>query len=287
MDMSLVFGVAAALCWGSSDFVAKLAVAKIGYLRTTLFMQLVGIAFMFLITGNDVVRLLSFPTEVYLTFGLGAVNAIATVALFKSFEVGQLSIMSPIASSYPALTSVLALLLLNERVTQMRLLGIMCIFAGIVFVSFQRNSIPRREPKRIASGVGYALTAFVFMGLLFFALKLVVIDLGGLLPVLVIRLVTASIVGAILLCGRTRSVSRPTSVFHLVFFVGVVDSLANVAYNIGISLGTVAVVSFVSSLFSAITILLACVILRERLLRHQIIGIALIMLGIAIIGYFP
>jgi drug/metabolite transporter (DMT)-like permease len=287
MDMSLVFGVAAALCWGSSDFVAKLAVAKIGYLRTTLFMQLVGIAFMFLITGNDVVRLLSFPTEVYLTFGLGAVNAIATVALFKSFEVGQLSIMSPIASSYPALTSVLALLLLNERVTQMRLLGIMCIFAGILFVSFQRNSIPRREPKRIASGVGYALTAFVFMGLLFFALKLVVIDLGGLLPVLVIRLVSASIVGAILLCGRTRSVSRPASVFHLVFFVGVVDSLANVAYNIGISLGTVAVVSFVSSLFSAITILLACVILRERLLRQQIIGIALIMLGIAIIGYFP
>lgn len=287
MDMSLVFGVGAAFCWGSSDFVAKLAVAKIGYLRTTLFMQLVGIAFMFLITGNDVFRLLSFPTEAYLTVGLGAVNAIATVALFKSFEVGQLSIMSPIASSYPALASVLALLLLNERVTQLRLLGIICIFAGILFVSFQRNSIPLRKPKRIASGIGYALTAFVFMGLLYFALKLVVFDLGGLLPVLVIRLVTVSIVGTVLLCSRTRSASRPTSFFHLVVFVGVVDSLANVAYNIGISLGTVAVVSFVSSLFSAITILLACAILKERLLRHQIIGIASIMLGIAIIGYFP
>jgi len=287
MDMSLVFGVGAAFCWGSSDFVAKLVVAKIGYLRTTLFMQLVGVAFMFLITGNDVFRLLSFPTEAYLTVGLGAVNAIATVALFKSFEVGQLSIMSPIASSYPALASVLALLLLNERVTQLRLLGILCIFAGILFVSFQRNSISLRKPKRIASGIGYALTAFVFMGLLYFALKLVVFDLGGLLPVLVIRLVTASVVGAVLLCSRIRSVSRPTSFFYLVVFVGVVDSLANVAYNIGISLGTVAVVSFVSSLFSAITILLACAILKERLLRHQIIGIASIMLGIAIIGYFP
>lgn len=287
MDMSLVFGVAAALCWGSSDFVAKLAVAKIGYLRTTLFMQLVGIVFMFLITGNDAVRLLSFPTEVYLTFGLGAVNAIATVALFKSFEVGQVSIMSPIASSYPALASILALLFLNEHVTQMRLPGIICIFAGIILVSLQKKSTLRPQPKRVAAGAGYAVISFGFMGFLFFGLKLVVVDLGGFLPVLVMRLVTASIVGTVLLCSRTRSASRPTSVIHLVFFVGVVDSLANVAYNIGISLGTVAVVSFVSSLFSAITILLACVILKERLVRHQIIGIASIMLGIAIIGYFP
>ena len=287
MDMSLFFGIAAALCWGSSDFVAKLAIAKIGYLRATLFMQLVGISFMLLITGTDVGLLLSFPKEAYLAVALGAVNAIATVALFKSFEVGQLSIMSPIASSYPALASILALLFLNEHVTRMRFLGIMCIFAGIVLVSFQRKSTFRAEPKRIAAGAGYALTAFGFMGFLYFALKLVVIDLGGFLPVLVIRLVTASIVGTVLLFSGSRSVSGPTSVLYLVAFVGIVDSLANVAYNIGISVGTVTVVSFVSSLFSAVTILLACALLKERLLRHQIIGIMSIMSGIAVIGCFP
>ena len=287
MDLSLAFGIAAAFCWGTSDFVAKIAVAKIGYLRTTLFMQCVGIVFMLLITGSDIVRLTLFPTEIYFLVALGGVNAIGTVALFKSFEVGQLSLMSPISSSYPALSSVLALLFLDEHVTQTRLVGITCIFVGILLVSFQRKLSDRPRPKRIAAGVGYAIVAFWCMGFLYFALKYVVTDLGGFLPVLVLRIVTASIVGMILLFFGSRPIRGQASAFHLVVFVGIVDSLANVSYNVGISIGTVAVVSFVSSLFSTVTILLACVMLRERLTSHQAIGILSIISGIAIVGYFP
>jgi drug/metabolite transporter (DMT)-like permease len=287
MDLSLAFGIAAALCWGTSDFVAKVVVAKIGSLRTTVFMQCVGIVFMLLITGSDITRLADFPTQTYFAVALGLVNAIATVALFKSFEVGQLSIMSPIASSYPALSSILALLFLNEHVTQMRLIGIVFIFAGMLLVSFQRNTAGKPNPKRIAAGVGYALVSFGFMGFLFFALKYVVIDLGGFLPVLILRIVTALIVGTILLLSASRPVRPKASILHLVVFVGIVDSLANVAYNIGISIGTVAVVSFVSSLFSSVTILLACAFLRERLVSHQAIGVLSIISGIAIVGYFP
>lgn len=61
---------------------------------------------MLLLIGSDIVRLMRFPTETYFLVALGGVNAIGTVALFKSFEVGQLSLMSPISSSYPALFSI-------------------------------------------------------------------------------------------------------------------------------------------------------------------------------------
>jgi uncharacterized membrane protein len=286
MDLSVVFGIAAAFCWGTSDFVAKVTVARIGYLRTTFFMQTVGIVFMLMITGSDMVRLVQFPVEAYLAVGLGVINAIGTIALFKSFEVGQLSIMSPLASSYPALSSILALLILNEHVSQMRLIGIACIFVGMLLVSFQRAQAHKPKPKRVAAGVGYALTAFGCMGILYFAMKLVVTDLGGFVPVLVLRVVTASIVGIILIFSVSPPVRKQQSILHLVVFIGIVDSLANVAYNIGISTGTVAVVSFVSSLFSTITVLLAFAVLRERLVSHQVIGITSIILGIAIVGYF-
>jgi uncharacterized membrane protein len=287
MDLSLAFGIAAALCWGTGDFVANAVVAKIGSLRTTVFMQCVGIVFMLLITGSDIGRLAHFPTQTYFAVALGVVNAIGTVALFKSFEVGQLSIMSPLSSSYPALSSILALLFLNERITQMRLIGIVLIFVGMLLVSLQRNTAHTRRPKRIATGAGYALVSFGSMGFLYFALKYVVIDLGGFLPVLILRVVTALIVGTILLVSASRPIRPKASILHLVVFVGIVDSLANIAYNIGISIGTVAVVSFVSSLFSSVTILLACAFLRERLVSHQAIGVISIISGIAVIGYFP
>ncbi|MGA3407037.1 MAG: EamA family transporter [Candidatus Bathyarchaeia archaeon] len=287
MDLSIIFGITAAICWGSADFVAKIAVTKIGYLKSVLLMQSVGGVFMLLVVSSDIYRLQSFPRATYLAIILGVVNAVATIALYKSFEVGQLSIMSPISSSYSALASILAFFFLNERVTQVKLVGILCIFVGIILVSFQKASQSSSNSKGIASGVGYALTTFVCMGVLFFALKLVVIDLGGLLPVLILRIVTALVAGGFLLVKGDHAKARwLASSFSLVAFVGVVDSLAIVAYNLGIIVGAVVVVSFVSSLFSVIAILLARIVLKERLVSHQMVAVIIIISGIAIIGYF-
>lgn len=287
LDTSLAYGLAAAFCWGSADFVAKIATARIGYLKTAFCMQLVGVAFMSLIVGSGVMLLEKFPSAACIVVLLGVVNAIATLALYKGFEVGKLSIVSPIASSYPALSSILALVFLNERVSSSRYVGIACIFVGMLIVSLQSNPTPSLGAKRIAAGAGYALIAFAFMGILFFGVKIVVYDLGGLVPVLVFRIASTAIFGALLLLNGGRAARIPTSALYLIGFVGVVDSLANVAYNIGVSVGTVAVVSFVSSLFSVVTLLLAVVMLKERLSKHQVIGIILLISGIAVIGYLP
>jgi uncharacterized membrane protein len=62
--------------------------------------------------------------------------------------------------------------------------------------------------------------------------------------------------------------------------------VANVAYNLGVSVGTVAVVSTLSGLFSAVTVLLAFLFLRERLAKHQGLGFLAILVGVSVIGYF-
>lgn len=287
IDLSLALGLTAALCWGSADFVAKISSAKIGYLKTALYMQLVGTVFMLLITGQDLVRLIQFPWSTCLAVILGVVNAIGTLALYKSFEIGKVSIMSPIASSYPALSSILAFMFLNEHISQMRLLGVATIFFGLLLISSQSTRPEPSGAKGIAMGTRYAFVAFAFMGVLFFGVKLVVPNLGGLLPVLVLRLVTLPILGVFILLSSNRVRMVPLSALPLVAFIGVVDSLANAAYNLGVSIGSVTIVSFVSSLFSAVTLLLAMTILRERLSRHQAVGVVCIMTGIATIGYFP
>lgn len=232
----------------------------------------------------DIPLLWRFPTEVYVTLGIGAINAVAVFCLFKGFEVGQLSIISPIASSYPALSTLLAVLLLNETLSRTRLLGIVAILGGIVLVSFQRKDAGVLERKRIAAGVGYAIVAFLSLGFMFFALKLVVHDLGAFMPVLLVRIVCSLLLTGIVALTPRQSRGLNSRDLLLVGVIGVVDTIGNIGYNLGISVGTVSVVSTISGLFSAVTILLAFAVLKERLVPHQGVGLLAILAGVAIIG---
>ena len=289
VNLTIAFGLLAALCWGSSDFLAKLSSERIGALRTALFLQYVGGLILVLVVAQDIPRIWQFPTATYLTLGLGAINAVAAFSLFKGFEVGQLSIVSPIASSYPALSIVLAVLLLNEAIPPIQFFAVLIILFGIVLVSIQRRSYPDiLDKRRFTAGVGYALAAFLALGFIFFALKFVVHELGAFLPILLIRLVSALVL-TIMLLFSPRMHPRPnlSSYFPLVFTIGVVDTIGNICYNLGIIGGAVTVVSTISGLFSVITILLAFVLLKERPAAHQIVGLLVILVGVAVVGYLP
>ena len=284
--MSIAFGLIAALCWGTSDFAAKISSEKIGALRTALFLQYVGGLILVLVVAQDIPRVWQFPTATYLTLGLGAINAAAAYSLFKGFEVGQLSIISPIASSYPALTTVLAVMLLNEQMSETRFAAILAILVGIVLVSVQRRDPKTLDRKRLAVGVGYAIVAFLALGFTFFALKFVVGELGAFLPVLLVRLMSAIILtGVVVLTPKARPRGTFPRYFVLIVVIGIVDTLGNITYNLGILGGAVSVVSTISGLFSAVTVLLAFVVLKERLVVHQTVGLLAILVGVSIIAY--
>ena len=285
MNLSIAFGLAAALCWGTSDFVAKISAERIGALRTSLFLQYIGSLLLVLIIVQDIPRLWQFPTATYFTLGLGAINAAASYSLFKGFEVGQLSIISPIVSSYPALSTVLAVLFLNEHVSSIRIAAILAILVGIVLVSIQHRR-ERLDKRQLASGVGYAMIVFLALGFMFFALKFVVGDLGAFLPALLVRLMSATILtGTLILTPRIRSRGSWSSYLPLVLIIGIVDTFGNITYNLGILGGAVSVVATISGLFSAVTVILAFVVLKERLAAHQVIGLLTILVGVSIIGY--
>ena len=286
MNLSIAFGLIAALCWGTSDFAAKISSEKIGALRTALFLQYVGGLILVLVVAQDIPRVWQFPTATYLTLGLGAINAAAAYSLFKGFEVGQLSIISPIASSYPALTTVLAVMLLNEQMSETRFAAILAILVGIVLVSVQRRDPKTLDRKRLAVGVGYAIIAFFALGFTFFALKFVVGELGAFLPVFLVRLMSAIILtGVVVFTPKSRSRGNFPSYFVLIVLIGIIDTLGNITYNLGILGGAVSVVSTISGLFSAVTALLAFVVLKERLVVHQTVGLLAILVGVSIIGY--
>jgi drug/metabolite transporter (DMT)-like permease len=177
-------------------------------------------------------------------------------------------------------------MLLNEQMSETRFAAILAILVGIVLVSVQRRDPKTLDRKRLAVGVGYAIVAFLALGFTFFALKFVVGELGAFLPVLLVRLMSAIILtGVVVLTPKARPRGTFPRYFVLIVVIGIVDTLGNITYNLGILGGAVSVVSTISGLFSAITVLLAFVVLKERLVVHQTVGLLAILVGVSIIAY--
>ena len=282
LALSIACGLLTATGFGTADFIAKLSTTRAGFLRTALLMQAMGGALLLPFVLSDSSRLFLQPWGVLGGVLLGVVNALATISLYKGFEVGRLSVVSPIASCSPVVTVLLAVSFLGERLTKEHILGISLVMIGIVLVSIQTGQ--ENMPKKLGRGVVYAVLFMILGGSVLFGLKPVSHLLGVYLPVLLMRWVGVPVIALAFLAWRPKGAIR-LNALSFIFAVSVFDTFANVIYNVGVSVGTVSIVSTVGGLFSAVTVLLAWAVLKERITRHQIFGFAAIVAGITILGF--
>ena len=81
------------------------------------------------------------------------------------------------------------------------------------------------------------------------------------------------------------SLKLPTGhVWWYIAAIGIMDTVAFVAYNTGLIVGQVSIVSVISSLYSAVTVVLAWIVLRERLQQSQWLGVGVVFAGIVLVN---
>jgi uncharacterized membrane protein len=230
----------------------------------------------------------------------GLLNAGSSFCLYRAFETGVMSVVAPISSSYSAIAVVLSLAS-GERLSATHGTGIAVTLAGMMLaaVSFTPHdsasasggsdgaTSPARlsAGARLSSGVSWAIAAAIGFGFAFWWLGFhVVREVGGAASVWVVRVTTLA--GLLLVAAPTRqSVRLPRgSVWWLLVIVGLTDTAAFVANNTGMQLGDVAVVTVLSSLYGAVTVLLSAVFIRDRIAASQWFGIALIFFGIVLVN---
>ena len=282
LGLSIACGLLTATGFGTADFIAKLSTTRVGFLRTALLMQAIGGALLLPFALADSSLLFLQPWATLGGVLLGVINALATIVLYKGFEVGRLSVVSPIASCSPVVTVLLAVVFLGETLTREHVLGISFVMIGIVLVSIQRGQ--ENMPRKLGRGVVYAILFMVLGGSVLFGLKPVSHLLGVYVPVLLMRWVGVPVIALAFLAWKPKGAIR-LNALSFIFAVAVFDTFANVIYNVGVSVGAVSVVSTLGGLFSAVTVLLAWAVLKERISRHQIFGFAAIVAGITILGF--
>src|SRR5260370_42485145 len=105
--MGILLGVLTALTWGGSDFLARFATHRMGTLRAILYMQLIGfilltIALPWLGGWGHLADGSGWQPWAWGILA-GAVNAVSTLSLSRSFEIGKMAVVPPLSPPYPVL----------------------------------------------------------------------------------------------------------------------------------------------------------------------------------------
>jgi len=290
--MGILLGILTAFAWGGSDFLARFATHRIGTLRTTLYMQFTGfllltIALPWLGGWGHLADGSGWRPWAW-GAAAGLLNSVGTLSLYRSFEVGKLAVVAPISSSYPVLTVLLSVLASGEHLRPGRVAGIACTILGVVLVAAGERPAATEEPdttRRDENGMGWALCSAVGFGLLFWLLGTRIIPATGApQAVWVLRLTCSLLTAAIILAARKPIQPPAGRVGGWVLAMGLTDTGAFVLNNIGMRIEQVSVVSVLASLYGAITVGLAALVLREHVSRWQWLGIVFIFAGIALIS---
>lgn len=282
-------GLGAALCFGTGDYLAQRLTHRHGAMPAMFAVQVASAVVLGLVAlvWHGAPRA---APEVWLgVVGIGLVNTLGMIGLYRAFEAGKLSLVSPIAGSMGAFTVGFAWLA-GRPPPGVVIPGLLAVVLGIVVASVVDQ--PDRPAKLgRALGVGWALLSAIGFGWVFFVLGPRSVLLGPAWTIWVLRLVA---IAALLALARPLRM-RPTAALRSdsqqpasrgrTLAVACLDSAGMVIVAWGSSRGAIvgeaAVVAVLTSSFPLITIALARMWLGERLRWWQWLGVLTVIVGIA------
>lgn len=223
-------------------------------------------------------------TAWWIALGLGVTNTAGALGLYRSFELGSLSVVSPIASTFAAVTVFWSWVF--GRAPELGvIIGLAVVLIGVVTASITRDESARKLTR--GAGVGAAMLAAFGFGTTFFGVDLIVDDMGPVWPIFVFRVVGIPALVMVSLVGGTGDGNRLMlqEAWGRAVAVAALDTAGLCIYGWGLTQGNVAVVAVLSSLFAAVTVFLAQIKLRERLLWWQWLGLGLIFVGVGLVTF--
>lgn len=277
--MGIIFGLLAAVGWGTSDFFMSRVNRQIGLRQGLLLMQTLGtlaVALILLFSG-DVPP--SDPLLWLWALVVNAFNVIATILLYHALSVGTLAIVSPIAASFAVVTTALAILG-GERPNALAIVGVAMVIGGVIVVARAGADNRNASLRGMSSAIGSAIC----YGLFFWLLAPITAEFGIIWPVFIGRVLAMFSAILMLAWVRERLALPSNNTWRMLIVAVIVDTIGFLSYNLGISTAYVSVVTALASIFSAVTVLLAWLFLRERLVSLQWVGVAALICGVLLVS---
>jgi drug/metabolite transporter (DMT)-like permease len=277
LPLVVLIGMSSALVFGSADFLGGLASKRISSLRVTAIAAAVGLVLLiavYPIFGG------SWSFSALLFGGLSGVSgALAISLLYACLAIGPMSILSPVTAVVSAIVpAAVGIFVAHNRLGTVGYVAIGFALVAVILVGFVRDA---RAVRPTIRGLVMAMLSGAFIGLFLVLINLTPRN-SGIVPLIANRGVNAIImaiaVGSLAIVARRRGAPvaggwRPG--IRLAIACGIVDVVANCGLLLGIRLGELTVIAVLTALYPAGTILLARVVLKERIAVVQYVGLAL------------
>ncbi len=277
LGMAILLALGAAVLSGSGDFLGGLASRRDRVMAVVLVNHLAGVVTV-LALGPFFGGTLSSSTILWGSFA-GLSGAMAVIALYSGFARSSIAVVSPIAAVgagvWPALWSILR----GDWPTAVVFAGIVL---GLVAIWTISGGGHLHEADNVGVGVRYGLLAGLGFGglLIFLSLAADASGIWSLLPARVagsaVMLVVAARASGKLLPSRAAIVPATGA--------GLLVTLGNGLFVLATTEGSLAVVSVLAAMFPAATVVLAWLVLGERLTRRRQAGLVLALVAVAFVA---
>ena len=292
--IAILCALGSAVCFGTGDFLAQGLTRKHGSLSAILAVQIASTSLLALVVLVRHGAPPAFVAELPMLLLLGLANTLGIVALYRSFEVGKISLVSPIAGSMGAFSVAFAWLA-GEAPAPGTMLALVLVVAGIIVTSIIHEPAQQRETGGPTSkgslaravGVGWALLSALCFGWVFWALAPSSARIGEDWVLLALRVVAVALLFPLYRRLR-RHLHRDTvparALTVPVLVVAALDSGGMLLYAFAgshsLGTGQLATVAVLASSFPLVTIALAHLRLRESLRSWQWFGVAAVIGGV-------
>lgn len=278
--IAVVLAALSSLSYGASDFSGAMASKRTDSAVVTVVSQFASLVTLGLV-------LLVLPPDLWSArdFAWGALGglgvAVALTCFYRALAIGPMSVAAATTALVGALVPLVAGLAFGERPSTITFLGIALSIPAAVLVSAGgetgRGSLRLTPRERFiarehgAHTTRLSILAGLGFGLFFVALSRTSAE-AGLFPLVGARLASILVLALVLTLGRSWERVHRSSIPYVVL-AGVLDCAANAFYLSALEEGQLTWVAAITSLYPATTVLLANVVLRERLTRIQVIGL--------------
>ncbi len=275
--MAALLALASSLVYGSGDFLGGMASRRAPAILVTIWAQLIGLVGLavavVVLPADDV-------TAADMAWGgvAGCGGAMGLLLLYGALGDGTMSVVAPLSAVWSAVVPVGFGLTTGERPSGLALVGVALALFAIALVGAESESAGRVTRRTLLRALG-AGTGF---GLYFVLLAQTDKD-AGVWPLIPGRMTGVVLLVVVALAGH-RLTALPRPVWRLTAACGVCDSTANVLYILAAQRGLLSLVAVLTALYPASTVLLARVVLKERLGRRQLAGLAVALAAVTLVA---
>lgn len=284
--IGVILALASAAAYGMSDFLGGIASRRVAALRVVLISYPISAV---IITIAAVVVGGEFSWRSML-FGAasGVVMALAMWWFYIALAEGPMSVVSPLTAVIVAAIPVIVGVISGERPSVISYGGIALAILAVILVSREPagvadHTVSGAKAPRFTRRVGWlTVGAGVCFGLSFVFTH--EIEVGtGLWPLVVARTLAFVLVLAVA-TGTGQLVRPPRAILGISALVAVLDVIGTIATLYALQAGLLSLISVLISLYPAVTVVFAVLVLKERVGRLQVTGMSLALTAVAVIA---